>query len=125
MPQFISDGGKWRPAQEKAVNIKTGDVYSGPDREASKAIDRAGGRMGQAANEDPENIVRARQLGMSVEDYLKLGAPPEAVVTAAEKKKKSLVVDNNKGKAAPKQTAVKPQGGGKTIDGGFGEQPAI
>ena len=76
MPNFNSIGGDWKPAQEKSVNHRTGETYSGPDREAKKAIEAAGGRIGQKSNEEPENIMRARQLNMTVEEYLKLGAPP-------------------------------------------------
>lgn len=122
MPSFISKGGSWAPAKEKAVNIRTGETYSGPDREAKRMIDEAGGRMGMLATEDPENIMRARQLNMSVEDYLKLGAPPEAQQKKAEEEKEKVV---NEHKAPKRKPGVKTQGGGVTIEGGFGDQPNI
>lgn len=122
MPSFKSNGGAWSPAQEKSVNIRTGEVYQGPDREAAQMIKDNGGRMGMESKNDPENIMRARQLNMSVEEYLKLGAPPEEMVAKAEEEKEKAVVEH---KAPKRKAAVQTQGGGVTIKGGFGEQPNI
>ena len=122
MPRFNSKGGAWSPAQEKAVNIRTGEIYQGPDREATQMIEDAGGRMGMESKNDPENIMRARQLNMSVEEYLKLGAPPEEVIAKNEEEKEATVHEH---KPMPRKRGVKTQGGGVTIEGGFGDQPNI
>lgn len=124
MPSFISNGGEWKAVKEKAVNIHTGEIYEGPDREAEAMIKEAGGRMGMKATEDPENIMRARQLNMSVEDYLKLGAPPEEIVKKAEEKKKNMVQDHKQSDAKAKP-GVKPQGGGVDMKGNFGQPPKV
>lgn len=128
MPSYISKNGVWTPAQEKAVNIHTGDVYKGPDREALREIEAAGGRMGQNANEDPENIMRARQLGITVEEYLNLNAPPTKQQQENEKAKEEMVIDQNKPPKANAKRGVQPTGGGadmagqgQDIQGGFGK----
>ena len=123
MPSFISKGGDWKPANEKAVNLRTGEVYTGPDREASAAIKENGGRMGRLATQDPENIMRARQLNMSVEEYLALGTPPKEEQEAAAKKADEAVVDHKQD--APKKRMVRNVSGGVDVHGGFGDPPKI
>jgi hypothetical protein len=96
MASFISKNGVWTPANEEAINIKTGEVYKGKDREATKIIEQETGRkdghIGMNAKEDPENIMRARQLGMSVEEFLNMNIPPTQEQIAAEKEKEEAVV---------------------------------
>jgi len=122
MPSYISKGGEWVPAKEKAVNIRTGDVYEGPDREASKEIKDAGGRMGMKSNEDPENIMRARQLGISVDELLSLNAPPKSEVDKANQAKEDMVVTHQ---LPPKKQQVRTVSGGTTIRGNFGDPPQV
>ena len=122
MPSFKSNGGVWTPANEFAVNIRTGETYKGPDREAAHMIKEAGGQIGMLATDDPENIMKARQLNMTVEEYLALGAPPKAIQEKAQKAKDEAIVDH---KDTPKKKMVNPVGGGVNIKGGFGEQPQI
>jgi len=122
MPSYISKGGEWVPAKEKAVNIRTGDVYEGPDREASKEIQDAGGRMGMKSNEDPENIMRARQLGISVDELLALNAPPKSEVDKANQAKEDMVVTHQ---LPPKKQQVRTVSGGTTIRGNFGDPPQV
>jgi len=129
MPTFKSDRGVWTPAPEKAVNIKTGDIYEGPDREATQMLEEAGGFIGQDSAKDPENIMRARQLGMKTEDFLKLNDPPSKEQIKQQMVKEAFVADH---KPTAKKRGVKPRGGGSDtsgqgldISGGFGKQPNI
>jgi len=122
MPSYISKGGEWVPAKEKAVNMRTGDVYEGPDREAANEIKNAGGRMGMKSNEDPENIMRARQLGITVEELLSLNAPPKEQQEKEAAAKENLVVTHQ---APPKKQQVRTVSGGTTIRGNFGEPPQV
>lgn len=122
MPYFVSNMGVWTPGKERAVNIKTGEVYEGPDREAIKELKAAGqDYLGMNVKEDPENIMRARQLGMTVEDFLKLNIPPSAQAKANEEAKQVHVQDQQK--PNPRKPGVQPAGGGVTKKGGFGEMP--
>lgn len=123
MPSYVSKGGSWEPAKEKAVNLRTGEVYEGPDREAKAEIEAAGGRMGMKATEDPENIIRARQLNMSVEEYLSLNAPPKEKQAEALKAAEEKVVDHKQDH--PKKKMVKNVSGGVDIHGGFGDPPKV
>jgi len=122
MPSFISNGGDWTPAQEKAVNVRTGETYEGPDREAKQMIEDAGGTIGMKAVEDPENIMRARQLGMTVEQYLKMNEVPSAAQKAKDEAAKTKVVDH---KPTPAKRGVQSAGGGTTIKGNFGDPPQV
>ena len=118
MPSFISKGGIWTAANERAVDINTGVLYEGPDREAKKIIKAEtgseDGTLGIDAREDSENIMRARQMGMSIDEYLKLNAPLTPSQKKVEEEKKTAVVTH----ASPKR---KP--GVKTGSGKFGELP--
>ena len=118
MPSFVSKGGIWYPAKERSVNQDTGELYEGPDREAVKIIkEETGsetGTLGTDVTKDPENIMRARQLGMTVEEFLKLNTPPTEEQKKAEEAKENLVVTH---------TAPKRKQGVRSGSGKFGELP--
>ena len=103
MPSFISKDGVWTPASEKAVNVRTAEVYEGPDREALKFIATENGisvedakksnaHIGMLASEDPEMFEVAKKHGFtSVDDYLKAKKPTPQQV-AIQKEAQSKVV---------------------------------
>ena len=122
MPSYNSNGGAWVPAKERAVNNKTGETYEGPDREAVKEIKEAGGRMGMKADQDPENIMRARQLGIDVKEYLNLNAPPTEDQEKAQKEKAAKVNEQKPGQKKKMDLNVS---GGVDVHGGFGDPPKI
>ena len=118
MPSFISENGVWRPAQEKTVVTKedgTPEIYEGPDRAAIAVLKNEGlETLGMDVRKDPENIMRARQLGMSVEEFLKLNEPPTPELIKAEEEKKKVVVDHSE---------PKKKRGVQHTSGGFGDIP--
>ena len=120
MPSYDSTNppGVWKPSKEKTVVIDkdgTPSIYEGPDRAASEHLEKEGvSTLGMDVTKDPENIMRARQLGLSVEDFLKLNEPPTPETLKAEEEKKDRIVDH----AAPKKKR-----GVKSTDGGFGDIP--
>ena len=63
--------------------------------------------------------MRARQLNMSIEDFLKLNDPPTEQQVVAEEAKKNRVVDHALPVTKP---GVRPQGGGVTMSGQFAEE---
>lgn len=73
MPSFISKDGVWEPAKEKAaiVNAKgEPEIYSGPDRAAVEYMKEQGATtLGTHFTKDPEVIMRARQMNMTVEEF--------------------------------------------------------
>ena len=73
---------------------------------------------------DPENIMRAKQLGMTIDEFLRLNEPETKATEKAAKENKTKVVNNARKteKNPPKQRAVQPSQGGR-IKGGFGEVP--
>lgn len=133
MPTFNSFKGIWKPAREKiyvdkqlSKSAKTrreeSFFHDGPDRAADDVLKAAGqDHLGMDVSRDPENIMRARQMNMTTEEFLKLNEPPTPEQLKAEEEKKNRVVDHQA--PAPKQ-GVRPQGGGVTMGGGFGDQPA-
>ena len=118
MASYISKRGICRPAKEKAVNIRTGEVYEGPDREALAFIKQETGSedgfIGMDSRLDPENIMRARQLGMTIDEFLKLNDPVTPEQARAEAENENVVVTH-----IPKPS--KP--GVRTGSGGFGDIP--
>lgn len=112
MPSFVSIDGVWTAAKEKAVDIRTGEIYEGPDREAIKFIAQEKGitveeavkenaSIGMPSSEDPEMFEVAKKHGFnSVEDYLKAKKPTiaqEAII----KKARSKVVTHQPDKPKP------------------------
>ena len=112
MPSFNSDRGVWTPANERTIT-KNGEVYEGPDRAATEMLKDNGDDMGIDAKRDPENIMRAQQMHMTVDEFLKLHDPIVVEKQAEnEKKKKEAVVTH---KSPEKKRGV------DTGNGSFGE----
>lgn len=118
MPTFISEMGIWKPAKERNVS-PDGEIYNGPDRAAKELLTEQGvSSLGQDVRKDPENLIRARQLNMSIDEFLGLNdAPTEETLKQAEKTKNFVQTH----KASKKKRGVTPQGGGVTQSGGFGD----
>lgn len=99
MPTFISDQGIWRAAPERAVNIKTNEIYEGPDREATKIIEQETGSkegtLGVDPRELPENIELAHQRNVSMDKLLKLDTPMTPEALRNEEAKKKMVVTHS------------------------------
>ena len=118
MPSYVSKMGVWEAAKEKAVVTKDDGspaIYEGPDRAATEHLESEGvSTLGMDVRKDPDNIMRARNLGMSVEDFLKLNEPPTPETKKAAEENKDKVVDH-----APK----KRKGGSRISAGGFGDIP--
>ena len=126
MPEYKSFKGIWTPKKEetyvdyalskdKRNKGRKSEFYSGPDRAAQQQLDEAGQEFfGGDITRDPENIMRARQMNMSIEEFLKLNEPPTEKQAKAEEDKKTAVVDH--ALPTPKR-GVQPQGGGVTIRG--------
>ena len=134
MPSYVSNKGVWTPAKEetyvdystsklKANKGKKSYSYSGPDRAAVEQLKEAGQEsFGQSAERDADNIMRARQLGMTVEEFLKLNEPPTKKQLEAEEAKRNLVIDH----AAPTpKKGAQPQGGGVTMSGSLSNEMPV
>ena len=106
MPSFISNGGEWYAANEKAVNRETGDVYEGKDREASAFIAQETGgasdHIGIKAAEDPQMMEVARQHGLTIEQWMERNKPTPQQVKIQKDAQAEVVTH----KDAPKKQAV-------------------
>ncbi len=133
MPSWISKLGIWKPAKEKAYvpadegkGRTEGYIYEGPDRAAKDVLARQGvPHLGMLSSEDPEVIMRARQLNMSVEAFIKMNEPPSAATQAQTQKTDAFVQQH---RPEPRKPGVKPQGGRapdrpESEGGGFGDAP--
>src|SRR3990167_2850487 len=130
-PTFVSKDGIWHPAKEKIglVNrsgktktidgkrIKPGDhyIYEGADRAALFVLyqDKVE-TLGIDFKKDPEFINRVRQLGYTIEEYLKAVGYDEEQVKKDFEEKASVV---NKHELAEKVKAVETLGGGTDTSG--------
>lgn len=129
MPSYTSDG-KWKPAHEKtyvdysqskikANREKKSFFHDGPDRAAVEQLKEAGQDFfGQDVKTNPDNIMRARQLGMTIDEFLKLNDPPTEAQKKAEEEKANQVIDHSP--PTPKR-GVQTSGGGVTIRGKFAD----
>lgn len=128
MPSYVSVMGEWKAGKEYAVDPKAEkgkEVYEGPDREATKEIQNAGGKMGNNFRLDPDFVMRVKQLGFAnVEEYLKFVGYNEKSEQEKFDKLLGLVNDHAEG---PRKNAVQDLGGGldtsgnkKHRAGGFG-----
>lgn len=119
-PSWISRGGIWGPAKERAYDGKKDEIYEGPDRAASEVLQEQNlEHLGMEVHNDPQVIELARQRGLTVEQYLEINKPLENQVKAQQEAQEK-VVDH---KELPKKMGVKPRGGGVHISGGFGDIP--
>lgn len=119
MPSYISVDGKWFAAKEKAVDRNTGDLYEGPDREASKFIKEETAAqqdwIGTPVAEDSQIAELARHHNLTVQEYLEKNKPtPKQAALKVEADAK--VVDH---KAAPTKPGV------SSSDGGFYEKDVV
>lgn len=122
MPSFTSIDGKCYAAKEKAVDIRTGEIYEGPDREAIAFIAKENGIsieeaiktnafIGMAASEDPEMVEVAKKHNFNtVEEYLKARKP-----SATDQKK----IDLARNKVVTHQPDKPKQGILEETKGGF------
>lgn len=123
MPTYNSVNGIWSPAKERTFDKKKDDMYEGPDRAATDVLAEQGlDHLGMDVTKDPENITRARQLGVSVEEFLMLDKEDSPEQKKAKEEKLNKVVTHKRGR--PRKKAVQPQGGGVTMSGGFGDTPS-
>jgi len=136
MPTYNSFKGIWTPAKEETYvdysrskfNSNKGRksfMHKGPDRAATERLKEAGEEFfGEDVERNPDNIMRARQLNMTVQEFLKLNEPPTKKQEEVEAAKENLVIDHSDPEPKP---GVSPQGGGVTKKGSFageGEMPA-
>jgi len=130
MPTWKSTRGVWTPAKEKTYvdysqskdprtlkAFKDGKIEShmheGPDRAATEVLKEKDQEfLGGDIRQDPDLIMRARQMGKTIEEYLHLNDTPTPSQKKAEKEKEEMVVTHQ-----PKPS--KP--GVRTTAGGFGE----
>lgn len=119
MPTFISKDGQWFPAKEKAVHRETGELYEGPDREATKFIaQETGGNqdwIGTPVIEDTQIAELARHHNLTVPEYLEKNKPTP--------KQQALKIEADAKVADHKPVAPKP--GVSTTDGGFFEKDVV
>ena len=112
MPSFISVNGEWKAAKEKAVNIKTGEIYEGPDREATDIIKTETGGLGESigmkSEEDPQIMEVARQHGLTVEQWMSRNKPSDAQLKAQAAAQTKVVTHQPE---SPKPQAAKSKGG--------------
>lgn len=116
MPTFISNNGIWTPSKERVYDPAKDEIYEGPDRAALEMLKENDVKtLGMDSAKDPENIMRARQLGITVEELLERNVPPSPETLKNAESAASAVVTH----ADPKRKkGVKPS------KGGFGEIPA-
>lgn len=129
MPSWISRMGIWKPAKEKVYisadpekGIEEGYIYNGPDRAATAVLAEAKvDHLGIDCRYDPEVIMRARNLNMTVEEFLKLNEPPTPETVAAAKAAETAVQEHKPEKG---KKGVSHKIDGLPMEGGFGDAPA-
>ena len=134
MPTFKSDKGIWTPAKERSIlpadeakGRPEAQIYEGEDRAARAVLNEEKvTHLGMPVEQDPEVIMRARQLNMTVPEFLKLHEPPTPQAAAVEEEKKTFVQTHPEPKPKP---GVKPQGGRsparpESEGGDFGDPPS-
>jgi len=106
MPSYISVGGVWKPAHEKAVDINTGDVHDGLDREATefiaqengitpKEVIEQGATIGMKSSEDPQMLEVARQHGLTIEQWMERNKPTPKQEADTKKAQAEVVTHKN------------------------------
>jgi hypothetical protein len=131
MPNYVSEGGVWSPANEKVPLIdhegkdgrQPGDpyIYEGPDRAALYELWLAGEKtFGSDFRHDPEFLLRIKNLGyQGIDDYLtQIGYDP-IKEEKKNKEKKEVVLRHEPLK---KGKAVKELGGGRDFSGMGGDK---
>lgn len=136
MPRFVSDGGVWTPAMERAVIEKTNpvtgekepEIYVGQDREALKLLEEAGEEtLGQHFSMNPDMFALARQMGYKdVNEYVKAIGFNETQAKELAAKKKAEINTHALPDKKPELKIIDGggqdrSGNGNGIVGGFGE----
>ena len=134
MPSWVSNKGIVTPAQEdiyvdygqskfKSNKGRKSFHHKGPDRAAEQELKDAGvSHFGDDVTRNPDNIMRARNMNMNIDEYLKLHEPLTPAQVKAEEDKKNLVVDHTDPTPKP---GVKPQGGGVTQSGALSDDMPV
>ena len=119
MGTWNSRDGIWEPAKEKVpvVNKKgEPEIYEGPDRSAKEYLKEQGVEtLGQHFTKDPEIIMRARQLNMTVEEFCQTAYYTEEMRKKDQDAKASIV---NLHKDPPRKSGGKFASGGRNTAGG-------
>ena len=133
-PTFISKDGEWYPAKEHAVlphlaGTKN-EVYDGPDRAALFVLYKEKAtKLGMNFKQDPDFINRVRQLGYTMEDYLKAVGYDAEKVEKDFKEKASVVTMHELPKRVEEiEVASGGQdfsGMGNDLKGGWTQPPKI
>ena len=131
MGTWISKDGIQTPSKEKVAltDPKTGEpfIYEGPDRSATEYLKEQGVPfIGQHFSKDPEIIMRARQLNMSVEEFCQTAYYTEEMRKKDQAEKEKVV--NTHQEPTRKQSSKFNSGGKNTagtsghLEGGFGDE---
>ena len=145
MPNYVSIGGEFHPAQEQVAlknvsgktkmvdgkEVKPGEdyIYKGPDRAALFELYRACvEKFGMDFHHDSEFLHRIKQLGYkNINEYLKeVGYDAEKAKKEAEKKAAKVTMHELPAKIKGIETlggGIDTSGGGQDRQGGFGNQP--
>lgn len=91
MPSFVSKGGVWEPAKERAFDPKSGEIYDGPDREAKRYIEENGGAVGMDILDDPQLIEIAESRRMTVQQYVEKFSPKPDQIKAKKEADEKIV----------------------------------
>jgi len=142
MPQYVSDGGVWHPANEHAVlphlSGTEKEIYDGPDRAAMEELAKAYGvdekgfpkqtTFGMSFTMDPDLLNRAKQLGFKDVMEYALASGYDAEKAKQEFNKKASKIE--KYEPPKRKPARQIEGGGKDFSGqgqdkfgGFGTPP--
>ena len=74
MPNFVSEFGVWKAAQERVVDPKAPvgqEIYEGPDRAALEMLEKNDGSIGHHFKTDMDFVGMVRKLGFgSTKEYL-------------------------------------------------------
>ena len=133
MPSWISVGGIWKPSKEKTVlpaDVEKGrpdpKIFEGEDRAARSVLDEEKqNHLGMRSDQDPQVISQARQLGMTVKEFMEMNKPPEQILAEQEAEKVKFVQTHKSQQPKP---GVNPQGGRapnrpESEGGKFGDPP--
>lgn len=121
MPSYLSRDGVWEPKKEKvAIENKNGEpvIYDGPDRAAVEYLAEQGVKsLGQHFTKDPEIIMRARQMNMTIEEFCQTAFYTDEMRKKDQDNKAKEVVLH---KDAPRKSGSKFRTGGANTAGSSG-----
>lgn len=121
MPNYVSKDGVWEPKDEKvALTDKNGEpyIYEGKDRGALEYLKEQGvEQLGINFREDPDVIMHARQLNMTVDEFCKTSFYTDKMRKEIYEKNKSEVVLH---KPVVRKPASKQRSGGANTAGSGG-----